>query len=490
MELDSPARSPLGRRIRSCLHPRELPTHLREAATGLRNMIPNLVTFSAFSLGVAAIASARAALGVGGHDADEAAEAACWYIVAAFACDFFDGALARALGACSAIGGSLDFLADSTAYVLAPSVLLVALCGEAGWALGATWLAFGAYRASRQEGEELKCDRKAGRFYGLISNHAALELALAILVSIRQGWDLHHRAGVVALLSLPLCVAMVSPCWYWKITYGPAWWAKTIYPTLLAFLVCAYVRAGASFILLLNTVYIVFGAQVDEFIGHYLTKVAYIGVLLLGALSMLLGSGTGAAGEPGRFWRCPSFWIVAAFALDSCTALCSPQHNKSALRLQCGFVTFTVAPLFFFATPSSDWGCWCIGGAWLLCSKWRRTIAVAGQVDISASKAQGLPSALSAAILSAVHFCALSELMIPAGTLLSLAMIAPISCTRVDQVRQWRRVLWLVYLAVLTLMVFGYALAALTVLALIALFAVCSSSFASRSGSAGLKTTA
>ena len=80
-----------------------------------KQAVPSVTTLAAVCLGLKAIACARQAIALDRQQADEWVENACWFIVAAFAIDFFDGALARLLNACSAIGGALDFLADSTA---------------------------------------------------------------------------------------------------------------------------------------------------------------------------------------------------------------------------------------------------------------------------------------------------------------------------------------------------------------------------------------
>lgn len=460
----------------------------------VRCAIPSLTTLIAIGLGVSAIAKGRCSFS-DLPDCDTAAESACWCIVAAFAIDFFDGALARALGACSAIGASLDFLADSTAYVLAPAVLLPALCGNIGWAFGALWLALGSYRCSRQEGEEVKGDRKAGRFYGLISNHAAVQLVLAIIVSMQWKLQLHRRPDVIVLFVLPLCMAMVSPVWYWKITYGPTWWKGFIYPFLLLVLACSYFKVGAEVLIVCNSLYILLGPTVDERLFVYLPTFANITCCLCGWLSIVVGTQcypkvdlTRMGNMPGMFtwlqpmegffhdvrvtptnggigagcWAHPGWWICVAFAVDSVCALCTTHKSSRALRLQCGLVAFSIAPAFLFMGESSDSYSWLAGGSFLLCSLYRRTVAVSGQVDIAMESAKGVPSALSAAVVASIHFAGHTNVINYAGLAMSVAMIVPMACLRQDQARYpcGRWCIWICHFLNIMIMSIGFPSAA------------------------------
>lgn len=419
----------------------------------IRLATPSFTTLVAVGLGIGSIAQGRLAF----HDnktADKAAETACWLIVAAFAIDFFDGALARALGACSATGAALDFLADSTAYVLAPSLLLPALCGNVGWAFGAMWLGFGAYRSSRQEGEDVKGDRKAGRFFGLISNHAATQLGLSVIVSLQWGLRLHRRPEVIGFFVVPLCMAMITPLWYWKITYGPAWWSKVIYPFLIGVLACAYFQVGAEVLLAVNSLYLILGPTVDERFYMYLPYFANITCCMSGGLSILVG-----VVFPGSFkwWERPGWWICVAFVVDSVCALATTHRSTKALRLQCGFVSFTIAPIFLFIDAPSEPLTWVACGSFLMSSLYRRTVAVAGQVDIATESRNGVPSALCGALLAAIHFAGHTPFLVHAGMVMSVAMVAPIPCFRQDQEQSGSRRLffWVCHSLVLVLMAIG-----------------------------------
>lgn len=408
-----------------------------------KQAVPSVTTLAAVCLGLKAIACARQAIASDRQQADEWVENACWFIVAAFAIDFFDGALARLLNACSAIGGALDFLADSTAYVLAPGVMLIALCGQVGWAYGSLWLCLGAFRSSRQEGDDVKTDRKAGRFYGLISNHAACQLALIVLVSVQKGWDVHRRPEILGFLVAPLCIAMVCPLWYWKITYGPTWWSVTIYSFLVGVLVCAYMKTGAEVLLLLNTLYIVLGPTVDERFYTVLPILAGLATWVCGGLSIVLHM---VAPRSQVFWQQPSFWICVAFSVDSIFALETNRKSTRALRLQSGFVALTVAPLFLILDDSSQPLSWLSATLFSLASLYRRSVAVAGHVDVAEDYSLGLPSALGGAVLAAMHFANYESVILQSiGIVLAIAFVAPIRCCRLYQkksvVKRWCAVL-------------------------------------------------
>merc|ERR1719352_631647 len=99
---------------------------------------------------------------------------------------------------------------------------------------------------------------------------------------------------------------MVSPLWYWKITYGPAWWAKVVYPFLLGVLVCAFFKVGAEVLLVMNSAYIVLGPIVDERFYVYLPTFANLTCCLCGGISILVG----VVFEAEKHWVTgPGWWI-------------------------------------------------------------------------------------------------------------------------------------------------------------------------------------
>ena len=78
---------------------------------------------------------------------------AIWLILAAFACDFLDGRVARLGGKESAFGREFDSLADLVSFGVAPAFLVYRIVLEefprTGWMVAAAYLACGALRLAR-----------------------------------------------------------------------------------------------------------------------------------------------------------------------------------------------------------------------------------------------------------------------------------------------------------------------------------------------------
>ena len=78
---------------------------------------------------------------------------AIWLILAAFACDFLDGRIARLGGKESAFGREFDSLADLVSFGVAPAFLVYRIVLEefprTGWMVAAVYLACGALRLAR-----------------------------------------------------------------------------------------------------------------------------------------------------------------------------------------------------------------------------------------------------------------------------------------------------------------------------------------------------
>ena len=178
-----------------------------EKGLSLRILIPNCVTILALSAGLTGV---RFAL-------DERWQHAVLAVVIAGIFDATDGAIARALKACSAFGAALDSLSDVVAFGMAPALILYLWVlqdvGGLGWILA---LAFAVSCALRLARFNAKLDaedddyRRAGFLTGVPAPIAA-GLALApMYMAFWTGRDALLTPTLTTLYTFAICVLMVS----------------------------------------------------------------------------------------------------------------------------------------------------------------------------------------------------------------------------------------------------------------------------------------
>jgi CDP-diacylglycerol--serine O-phosphatidyltransferase len=168
--------------------------------SGLRRVVPNVITIGGLLLGMRAILFAFQ-----GH-----VVASAYFIVLASLVDILDGAAARLLHAGSAFGEHIDTLSDAVTVGVAPAVLLYAVYFK-GWGAGGVLIASGwtvsvlarlAYFATTEQRDPLY-------FVGLPSPPAANVISGFVLFSSRI-WHHYPYPWLVLALMVMLSFLMLS----------------------------------------------------------------------------------------------------------------------------------------------------------------------------------------------------------------------------------------------------------------------------------------
>ena len=117
-----------------------------------------------------------------------------WLIVAAAACDFFDGMVARLMGISGPLGVQLDSLADDISFGFAPAAILFVMFQRVNEGLVPDWLGFtvfifAAFAALRLAKFNIDEEQHA-EFRGLPTPAATLYV-------VSLGWSLDHGSFLV-----------------------------------------------------------------------------------------------------------------------------------------------------------------------------------------------------------------------------------------------------------------------------------------------------
>lgn len=218
--------------------------------------IPNLITSGNLFCGAMAIVQALAWGNL---------TAACWWIVAAAVCDFFDGFAARLLDEVGPMGIQLDSLADDISFGLAPAATLYTLYTRGSWTLcspapgvqtaaGCALFLFAVCAALRLAKFNVDGTRR-NDFCGLPSPAAALLCVSLGWLSERQGWQLSCEA----VLAVAACTAalMVSTMRMFTLKFhGFGWAGNQVRYLFLAVAAVAAVLLGVRAIPVLIPLYV------------------------------------------------------------------------------------------------------------------------------------------------------------------------------------------------------------------------------------------
>jgi CDP-diacylglycerol--serine O-phosphatidyltransferase len=153
-------------------------------------------------------------------------------ILAAFACDFLDGRLARLARRESQFGREFDSLADIVSFGVAPAFLVYRIVlyqfEKSGWLIAAIYLVCGGIRLARFNVLSTRPSSRKGEFIGFpIPSAAALVVSVTLLMMWMEG---HERelgksryalAGLMVLLSI-LMVSNVRYPTFKYIDWTPA----------------------------------------------------------------------------------------------------------------------------------------------------------------------------------------------------------------------------------------------------------------------------
>lgn len=120
-----------------------------------------------------------------------------WLIVAAAACDFFDGMVARLMGISGPLGVQLDSLADDISFGFAPSAILFVLFNRVNGGMLPDWVGltvflFAAFAALRLAKFNIDEEQK--------SEFRGLPTPAATLYVVSLAWSVEH-AGICAGLN-------------------------------------------------------------------------------------------------------------------------------------------------------------------------------------------------------------------------------------------------------------------------------------------------
>ncbi len=195
---------------------------------------------------IATLANAGAGFLACGLAASGKPELAALTILVAVLMDSLDGALARSLGAESALGAELDSLADVISFGVAPGVLAGTLLPGDGsvlvWALMAVYPLCAVWRLARYNA--MRNDRTAGHglFVGLPTTGSGAAAATLVLLYLR----LSPTTDIVGPSLLASAMALLGVLMVSKFSYRHVGTALgRVHPAVAAGLAVLFVAASA-----------------------------------------------------------------------------------------------------------------------------------------------------------------------------------------------------------------------------------------------------